>query len=73
MNRAGTLAAIALLTYPPMALAYIDPNLGLLAVQGIIAALGAVLIGARRVRDAVWRLLSRLFDRRAGGAPDDDA
>lgn len=73
VSRALLLVVAACLAYSPPALAYIDPNLGLLAIQGVIAAFGAVLITARKVRSAVRRLFDRLLGRAAPKRPDDDA
>ena len=45
---------------PATAYAYIDPGSGMLLWQGLIAAVGAVLVFVRRPWDTVKRLIARL-------------
>lgn len=51
---------ILVLLYPLSALAYVDPGTGLILWQGLIAALGAVLLFVRRPWQGLKRLLNSL-------------
>jgi len=58
INRPLLLVGICCL--PATAFAYIDPGSGMLLWQGLIAAVGAVLVFVRRPWDKVKRLIARL-------------
>lgn len=53
----------AVLTLPATAHAYVDPGTGMLLWQGLIAAVGAVLVFMRNPWQALKRLFARLFRR----------
>ena len=60
MNRPHLLVlAILLLCLPASAFAYIDPGSGMLLLQGLIAAIGAVLVFVRHPWETIKRLLAR--------------
>lgn len=48
---------------PATAHAYIDPGSGMLLWQGLIAAVGAVLVFVRSPWQAIKRLVERIFKR----------
>jgi hypothetical protein len=54
------LVGIAILLMSPSVFAYIDPGSGMLLWQGIIAAVGVVLVFVRSPRKSIKRLLDRL-------------
>lgn len=51
---------LALLVSPVSAFAYVDPGSGMLIWQGVLAAVGALIVGVRRPMDALKRLLRRI-------------
>lgn len=53
------LLAGALLVLPLTAHAYVDPGTGMLVWQGLIAAIGAMLVFVRNPKAALKRLLDR--------------
>jgi hypothetical protein len=58
--------AIALLLWPVAAQAYVDPGTGLLMLQGLFAALGALVIFVRHPIKTVRRLIARFRGRDEG-------
>ncbi len=57
------LLLLAVLCQPATAHAYVDPGTGMLLWQGLIAAVGAVLVFMRNPWQAIKRLFERLFRR----------
>ncbi len=55
----STLLLLVLLLEPSVAHAYIDPGSGMLIWQGLIAAIGAVIIFVRQPRETIKRLIRR--------------
>ena len=53
-------AALLLLTLSSSVFAYIDPGTGMLLWQGLIAAIGAILIFVRNPVQTVRKLIDRL-------------
>jgi hypothetical protein len=60
MSLRRLLIGIAILLASPSVFAYIDPGSGMLLWQGIIAAVGVVLVFVRNPRQGIKRLLDRL-------------
>jgi len=60
-NRLLLLAVLAC-CLPATAFAYVDPGSGMLLWQGLIAAIGAVIVFAR----SPWQTLKRLIERLRG-------
>jgi len=58
------LVAVFALSMATSANAYVDPGSGMLVWQGLIAALGAVIVFLRAPRDGIKRLVDRFKKRR---------
>lgn len=56
--------ALLVLCMASSAHAYVDPGTGMLVWQGLIAALGAVIVFFRNPREALKRLIARIKKRR---------
>lgn len=69
----GLFIFVFLSVYAPAAYAYIDPNIGLLLTQGLIAAFGALLFAVRQPREALRNLFKRIFKRKSKKTEPDDA
>lgn len=52
-------AMLVILLFPASAWAYVDPGSGMLILQGVLAALGAVIMFARKPMEALKRLFRR--------------
>ena len=63
MSLRPLLFALVAISLPATAHAYIDPGSGMLLWQGLIAAVGAVLVFARSPWQAIKRLVERIFKR----------
>lgn len=55
MKLHACVACSALLLVPASAFAYVDPGTGMLVWQGLIAAVGAVLVFVRSPRESIKR------------------
>lgn len=54
------LTLLMLLALPLSAFAYVDPGSGMLIWQGVLAALGAVIVAVRKPREIIKRVWRRL-------------
>jgi len=59
MKSHSLLVGILTLSLPPAAFAYVDPGSGMLLWQGLIAAVGALLVFARSSKASIKKLLDR--------------
>lgn len=50
---------LALVLSPASAFAYVDPGSGMLVWQGLLAAIGAIIVFARNPKDTVKQWLAR--------------
>ena len=60
MNRRHAEVGVVVLLASPSAFAYIDPGTGMLLWQGLIAAVGVVIVFFRSPRQSIKRLLDRM-------------
>lgn len=63
VNPRACFAVCLLACLPALAHAYVDPGTGMLLWQGLIAAIGAVLVFMRNPWQALKRLFERIFRR----------
>lgn len=54
-----SMGILVILLFPASAWAYVDPGSGMLILQGVLAALGAVIMFARKPMEAIKRLFRR--------------
>lgn len=66
LPRRAVRLGVVLLLWPVAAHAYVDPGTGLLMLQGLFAALGALVIFVRHPIKTVRRLIARLRGRDEG-------
>ena len=59
VNRMAKVASLTVLLYPAAVYAYVDPSSSLLMLQGLLAALGAVLVFVRAPIETIKKLISR--------------
>lgn len=50
---------LALVVWPASAFAYVDPGSGMLIWQGVLAAVGAVIVSVRKPMEVIRRVLQR--------------
>ena len=60
LGRKTVLIVMAGLAFPMPAYAYVDPSSSLLVIQGVLAALGALLVFVRHPLQALKRLIAKL-------------
>lgn len=60
MNIRHLVVMLAIVLSPASAWAYVDPGSGMLLWQGLLAALGAVIVCVRKPMDVLKRILRRL-------------
>ena len=60
MNIRRLVVVLAIVLSPVNAWAYVDPGSGMLLWQGLLAALGAVIVFVRKPMDFLKRVLRRL-------------
>lgn len=60
MSLGRNLILLMLLALPLSAFAYVDPGSGMLIWQGVLAALGAVIVAVRKPREIIKRVWRRL-------------
>jgi len=60
MTTGRNVMLLALLVSPTSAFAYVDPGSGMLIWQGVLAAIGAIVVGFRKPLDLLKQVLRRI-------------